>query len=132
CANTSSLEYYDAWGRQATATETTVPRSTPSFGCASTAAAPSARSSTMQLQNYFRYIEVSPYVVLQDKTQQSDYVMCRGIVEASPPQRRWKDPLALKRASNFSTDGSSVRRDPALPSRPQNITRPVFTTLITY
>ncbi|EGZ25681.1 hypothetical protein PHYSODRAFT_479543 [Phytophthora sojae] len=117
CANTSSLEYYDAWGHQVLA-ETAVPRPTPGSGCASTAAAPSAGSSTMLFQNYFKYVEVSPYVVLQDKTQQCDCVMCRGMVEASPPQRRWKDPFALKRASNLSTDGSLTDDEPERPESP--------------
>ncbi|KAF1772185.1 hypothetical protein GQ600_20959 [Phytophthora cactorum] len=92
CANTSSLEYYDAWGHQ--------PIRRPN-GCAGYRPKDDAKLwmcergccsirwklDYAEFQNYFKYVEVSPYVVLQDKTQQCDCVMCRGMADASPPKR---------------------------------------------
>lgn len=74
--------------------------------------------STIEFQNYFKYVEVSPYVVLQDKTQQCDCVMCRGMADASPPQRRWKDSLVMKKDSNSTTDGSLTDDEPERPESP--------------
>jgi hypothetical protein len=74
--------------------------------------------STVEFQNYFKYVEVSPYVVLQDKTQQCDCVMCRGLADAEPPQRRWKDPFTLKKESTSLTDGSLTDDEPERPESP--------------
>eukprot|EP00644_Phytophthora_capsici_P014159 jgi/Phyca11/99433/e_gw1.3.1219.1 len=118
CANSNSYEFYDAWGHQVPDIPVTVPRTTRSSGCVNVAAAPSAGNSTMLFQNYFKYVEVSPYVVLQDKTQQCDCVMCRGMADASPPQRRWKDSLVMKKDSNSTTDGSLTDDEPERPESP--------------
>lgn len=74
-----------------------------------------AALSTTEFQNYFKYAEVSPYVVVQDKTQQCDCVMCHGLADTSPPQRRWKE---LKKESNSTTDGSLTDDEPERPESP--------------
>ncbi|POM63988.1 hypothetical protein PHPALM_20549 [Phytophthora palmivora] len=122
CANTSSLEYYDAWGHQVrllfadrtnpTASLIVVPKQTPNSGYVSVVAVPSAGNSTMLFQNYFKYVDMSPYVVLQDKTQQCDCVMCCGMTDVSPPQRRWKDSYMLKRNTTSLTDESLTDDEP--------------------
>ncbi|OWZ07646.1 hypothetical protein PHMEG_00019939 [Phytophthora megakarya] len=112
-SSASNLEYYDAWGHQVP-TLVVAQRATRSSGCASVAAAPSAGNSTTLFQSYFKYVDMSPYVVLQDKTQQCDCVMCRGMTDASPPQRRWKGP----QETNSLTDGSVTDDEPERPQSP--------------
>ncbi|KAI9998772.1 hypothetical protein PInf_003362 [Phytophthora infestans] len=66
----------------------------------------------MLFQNYFKYVEVSPYVVLQDKTRQCECVMCRGVTDATQPQRRWKNRVLPKKDSNSLTDESLSDEEP--------------------
>ncbi|KAG6578070.1 uncharacterized protein IUM83_10476 [Phytophthora cinnamomi] len=128
CANTSSLEYYDAWGHQPirrpyrpggySGGDCRPKADTKLWMCEHGCCSIRWKLDYAEFQNYFKYVEVSPYVVLQDKTQQCDCVMCRGMAEASPPQRRWKDPFVLKRDSNSPTDGSLTDDEPERPESP--------------
>ncbi|KAH7492458.1 hypothetical protein PRIC1_002087 [Phytophthora ramorum] len=124
CANSSSLEYYDAWGHQPFRRPYRPnggyrPKDdTKLWMCERGCCSIRWKLDYAEFQNYFKYVEVSPYVVMQDKTQQCDCVMCRGMAGASAPQRRWKDPFALKKESNSPTDGSLTDDEPERPESP--------------
>lgn len=122
CANTSSLEYYDAWGHQP-ARRSARPEGpshrrnghklwTCEHGCCSIR----LKLDYAEFQSYFKYAEMSPYVVQQDKTQQCDCVMCCGVTDASPPQTRWHGASILKKQLSSSTDGSLTDDEPELES----------------
>ncbi|KAL3666046.1 hypothetical protein V7S43_008838 [Phytophthora oleae] len=126
CANSNSLEFYDAWGHQPIRrpykpsgyTSYRSKDDTKLWMCERGCCSIRWKLDYAEFQNYFKYVEVSPYVVLQDKTQQCDCVMCRGMADASPPQRRWKDPFVPKKDSNSPTDGSLTDDEPERPESP--------------
>lgn len=127
CANTSSLEYYDVWGHQPIrrpyknqneCAGYLSKNDTKLWMCERGCCSIRWKLDYAEFQNYFKYVEVSPYVVLQDKTRQCECVMCRGVTDATQPQRRWKNRVLPKKDSNSLTDESLSDEEPERLERP--------------
>ncbi|CEG38469.1 uncharacterized protein PHALS_08541 [Plasmopara halstedii] len=105
CFNTSSLEFYDAWRhpsiRRPFNTKTYQNKGeTKLWMCKRGCCSVRWKLDYAEFQSYFKYVEVSPYVVLQDKTRQCKCVMCCGVSNAV---RRWDGPSVLKQNRNMET-----------------------------